>query len=327
MTPEQRRRLVKPPSLVLTFLLLNALLLSLAPTYFLYTLNSPHNPLFLLLPIGLLTMLLLSIILPRIRRSIDLSRPGVVASAQGEVIWRKDRCVIHTHDRELKLPDKSLNPPPPGPYHFYFLLGKDTLLSAQPISTDTGMLAYPNLLAASGLPGNEQARLALLDALGNTLDFTPEDLLWNRQGTLSPAQRETLLRKVASGMRWSLFFLPVSIAGTVALILFAPDWPVVVGAILIGIWCLSNLLITAPKKRTEIQQAVVSWKEGNVWAHEDPGDSDSGPSYFYKLDDLSFSVSYAAYQVLVHNTRYRLYYLPYAKVLLSMEPLEAPRRV
>lgn len=99
--------------------------------------------------------------------------------------------------------------------------------------------------------GDEERELeeALQNALCNTLNFTPQDLLWNRQGTLSPAQREILLRKVRSGMRWSLFFLPVSIAGTVALFLFAPDLPVLVGALLGGGWCLSSAGQRAEKTR------------------------------------------------------------------------------
>lgn len=174
--------------------------------------------------------------------------------------------------------------------------------------------------------GDEERELeeALQNALCNTLNFTPQDLLWNRQGTLNPAQREILLRKVRSGMRWSLFFLPVSIAGTIALFLFAPDLPVLVGALLGGGWCLSHLLVSGPRKRVEIEQAIISWKDGYVLAHKTSGD-DSSPTYSYRLGDLSFNVSYAAYQALADSTRYRLYYLPSAGTLLSIEPLEAPR--
>ena len=46
------------------------------------------------------------------------------------------------------------------------------------------------------------------------------------------------------------------------------------------------------------------------------------PSTRYSIDNKSFRVSLSAYNALVEGIRYRPYYLPRSKRVLSVEPLE-----
>src|SRR5258707_5885613 len=58
------------------------------------------------------------------------------------------------------------------------------------------MLTLPGMLAATGLPGDEQARLAIQHALCDTLAFTLSDLDTNRQGFVTRKQARKLPRKL-----------------------------------------------------------------------------------------------------------------------------------
>ncbi len=149
----------------------------------------------LLVPTVLLGMLVSALIKAqkaRFQRYVD---SVVIERAQGEIVWNDQQASYqaHTPNFALQAPGDGLLPAP-GPYHFYYVAGEYLLVSAQPIHTFTQALALPGTLAATGLPGDEQARLALQFALCNALDFSPADLDENRLGRLSqrPRQRVSL---------------------------------------------------------------------------------------------------------------------------------------
>ena len=110
---------------------------------------------------------------------------------QGEVIWHRRYYIAHSPERALRVSEIHL---PPGPYHFFCLQDKNTIISTQPIHTYTQMLALPGTLAATGLPGDEQARLAIQQALCQIFTFTPADLEANRLGLITPEQMRKLPR-------------------------------------------------------------------------------------------------------------------------------------
>lgn len=121
-----------------------------------------------------------------------------IESAQGEIVWDREKYVAHIPGHILAFisGSRAAGSLAPGPYHFYYVREWNMIVSAQSIHTHTQMLTLPGTLAETGLPGDEQARLAVQYALCSALDFTLVDLEANRQGYLTNEQMRKSPRKV-----------------------------------------------------------------------------------------------------------------------------------
>jgi hypothetical protein len=295
-----------------------------------------QNGLFLAITLVPLALAVVAVIVPLRGRNrlLQAADARQIERGQGEVVWdqKKSNYIARTPNRQLTTARSSLSLPPPGPYHFYYLAESGVLLSARPIHTHTGALAFPDLLAATGLPGDEQAILALQQALCQALSFDMGDLAYNRQGMLSGRQRRQASRKVFWGTVGSIIILPVGLGILVASIVY----PLMHHeAIFVGCFGFVGLLmflgalygVTAGRRKqfAELSGGVIQQVDGVIQPREVGGGEDS-TSYYYDIDKRSFSVSSAAHQALVRELRYRVYYLASLDLLLSVEPLEAPRR-
>ncbi|MBV9616685.1 MAG: hypothetical protein JO031_14630 [Ktedonobacteraceae bacterium] len=276
----------------------------------------------------------------RFTRDIDAL---VVERGQGEVIWENGRYIARIPGFRLITAAKRLTLPPPGPYHFYYLAGQKILLSAQPIHTFTQAFAQPGMLAATGLTGDEQARLALQMALCSVLGFSLDDLYANSLGMLTDAQR----RKLSVRVFWSIVgcFIGLLISGGfLGLgIMSILHWitggsgtdlifPLLIfgltGLVLLAIFlgCLHYLVVGAGRRYMAIQHEPVQYLEGNLQTRLVSGDGDSSDSYYYDIGQLSFKVTEAAFKALISGMLYRVYYIASSKTLVSVQALEAPAR-
>jgi hypothetical protein len=163
------------------------------PAYLSAYLSAYAFPLILCLPGWLVISVRMAARKRFIKRVIDGGYFFPIERAQGEVAWNGRRYVPRTPAGVLRITGQNI---PPGPYHFYYAREQMLALSVRPIHTDTQVLALPGTLAATGLPGDEQARLAIQHALCDTLAFTLSDLDTNRQGFVTRKQARKLPRKL-----------------------------------------------------------------------------------------------------------------------------------
>jgi hypothetical protein len=239
-------------------------------------------------------------VMPFIRRARlrhDLSE-GLIAQAEGQVIFERSGYVARANGRLLLATDGSREIGlMPGPYRFYFLPRMGWLLSAE---------ALGPLMAV-------QPHAGVLDALAQAHHFDLSDLAANRQGQLSTRQRLGLTRGVVG--------LQVVTLGALALLVWmlvsAPQtepW----SALILGL-ILAGIAYATYRRVNDLLGGQVVWLEGVISRVEDSsGDSSS---YYYVLAGQRFSVSSTAYAALVESLRYRLYYTPRTKKLVSIEPL------
>ncbi len=306
-------------------------LLTIIPLFLLATMLDNEEILFLFaLPLGLILFLLVLPYRKRADRLRAASASGIVRE-QGEVVWQNNKYIARTPTRQLVTAYNNLGLPSPGPYHFYYLPEKAILLSAEPIRTYTGMITYPGSLSATGLPGREQARIALQDALCQTLHFNVYDLDCNRKRMLSQGQQQRLYRKLFWKVVGSL--IGISIGVTLLCCGFAlqanshdsNDLPLLIflyyisASILLG--SLYFLIRGSRVRYREIRQAELTILMGLVHTYEEEGDEDTPTRYYFKIDTTTIQVKEPVYKALIPNNRYQLYYLPRMNELVSIEPL------
>jgi hypothetical protein len=291
---------------------------------------------------------------------------GQILHEPGEVVWWQNRYIARTPTRRLALRRRSLALPPPGPYHVYYLAGFDLLLSAQPMHDAARPPATPAPLAGRGLSGDQQAQLALQQALCSTLQFSQDDLACNRRGQLSPAQRAKERRHlwgdlVGNGVLALLFL--VGGLGMSTVLFWPVFWDLVVGqqtnlvqavvataqaqgsgksAALFWILELLGLLMLVVAVWGGIELLGIPKKYAPIFASPTPVQTVAGSvqrrsvyvrrrrgwsyHYFYDVGPASFRVTEHAYQALIEGLSYRVFYLPATHELLSIEPLSPPVR-
>ena len=185
----------------------------------------------------------------------------------------------------------------PGSYRFYYLPHTRRILSAerQPFFE----------------PGGPKAGLRM--ALAAAHGFQMDELDTNRQGRVAGGQRSLLVSKL-------LFLVVVLVAGIgwviwqFALVLQYSPW----SFLGLGFFLLIMGMLTR-ERWLDLLEGRALMLEGFVQAIEESSDDSS--SYYYVLDRQRFQVSANAHKALVPGERYRLYYLPHSKKLLSIEPL------
>lgn len=259
----------------------------------------------------------------------------LVRQEQGEIIWQGNKYIARTPTCKLTTVN-NITLPPPGPYHFYYLSASSILLAADPIKTYTGMIAYPDTLSASGLPGNEQARIALQEALCHTIHFTLNDLNSNQMGVISKEQRGSLSQKLRRTFLAPLICIPLGVglllqSGVISPTgigsAFSLNTFLFIGGAALLLFGLYQLTFSTRARWQEIQRAEITILTGQVSTRKiSSGTDGGGDNFYYYIDSTLIPVSKEACDALMPNTRYRLYYLRHMKTLLSIEPLEAPPR-
>ncbi|HLV99304.1 MAG TPA: hypothetical protein VKT82_11580 [Ktedonobacterales bacterium] len=224
---------------------------------------------------------------------------GYIAQADGQVIFSSG-AGYHARIFGQTLADlggdKTLTLPP-GAYRFYYLPRSRRMLSAE-----RQMLFEP---------GGPQA--GVREALARANGFRMDELDTNRQGGLSAHQRFGLVR----GLLFLAVVLVALVVGAVwqfALLMRYNPW----GFLLLGLM-LFGLLLATYHRWLDLLEGRAAMLEGFVQATEHSSDDSS--TYSYELGKERFTVSSAAYRALIAGERYRLYYLPHSKRLLSIEPV------
>jgi len=265
----------------------------------------------------------------------------------GLIVW-KGGYVVQLSSGQLR---RNLSPCGllPGPYRCYHLAKESILLSAEPISDPARVVSYLSMI--SGATHQEQAIQLHQKAFCDLFGFRFDDLISNRQGTLSEQQIQELAKERATisgsgiGVSFmigagtiaigivssSLGFLVIGAGVTLAAVVAAFFIPVFVRKYAIGLRkkrveqiegrILKRVKVTesAPAKQNQRQTFLAS-------IFQDDQTSQPTYSYFYDIGGLSFPVPDKAHEALFPSIRYRLFYLPKRSRVLSIEPLEAPGR-
>jgi hypothetical protein len=229
------------------------------------------------------------------------------------------RYVAHTSGLTLKPPAGREDLPPPGAYTLFFEPTTGLLLSAEPLSTP----------ASDGNPwsgsATQNTAQAIQQALAAGFPFTADDLDCNRAGALSDAQqkggRTQWRAQVIGGLIFLLLMLAIAIplgrggldllrAGKVSLQALVS---VAVAAVL-----LLALGWSAWQARTRLSGQRVAAYEGPVERSRVLGGE--GPTqYFFHCGPVKLTVSAGAYEALVADYIYRIYYSPRLGSALSAE--------
>ncbi len=223
---------------------------------------------------------------------------------------------------------------------------------------------FPPGWHVNGLAGLPQTQVELQEQLCLRFHFTLDDLLWNRQGSFSPAQRTFFEREnTRYRRRWRFWFVRFGLLLLLLFIFLGPAYRhlsqgftselTAVDLVLysLPLFCglLSFTLLYIPFPRRDIptplqfQTGVVSMTEGFVESHEEIyGDFPS--DYFYHISNLSFKIgnskhspAFKSFKVgldkylpALKDTPCRLFYAPGTRkdaspgVIVSIELLGPP---
>jgi hypothetical protein len=250
----------------------------------------------------------------RIRREVEAGR---VAQAEGEVRARRGGYVARAGGRTLRSPIGARAVfLAPGTYSFYFLPSTGVLVSAEP-RQGLSTIGTPGILGAPGMPS-----AALVATLGRALRFSEDDLALNRQGRLSERQRRRIVRSMAV---WTVIVLALCLVVPPILIVAVRMWQV--GCVIAIILLLAGgILLLLRISARDLRSGMVLAVRGPVQRMM-VSDGEGGRTYHYTVAGLRFMVSRAAYDALIPNLPYAVYYLPRGRALLSMEPLAAAPQV
>lgn len=191
-----------------------------------------------------------------------------------------------------------------------------------------------------GVPGAASA--GLLPALAQTNDFTMEDVQVNRQGWMSPRQRERAKRAQGSTIGCLVFALitvGVPIVGGGGGLLVGIGGPgalngfLVLALVIVGLGLSALLTFMASRRpRKQLGDGRVAFLDGFVERKRKEftnGDGVTSTSYSYvvyqpqpnAVNQQGFSANGAAFHALLPGLRYRVYYVPASNKLVSIEPL------
>jgi hypothetical protein len=252
-------------------------------------------------------------------RPITQSMGWVTFQAIGPAMAR--RYVAHANGLMLKPPAGREDLPPPGAYTFFYEPTMRLLLSAVPLSPP---VSARSPWSESAPPSTEQL---IQQALAAGFPFTADDLDCNRAGMLSDAQRrrrrQLLLAQLSGGLIILLLVLAIAIplgrsgldslrAGEVRLGGLASM--AIAGVLLVA------LGRSAWRARTRLSGQTVAVYEGLVERSRVIG-SEGSTLYYFHCGPVKLTVSEGAYQALVADYTYRVYYSPRMSKALSAEVL------
>jgi hypothetical protein len=246
--------------------------------------------------------------------------PGwVTFQATGPVMAR--RYVVSTNGLRLKSLAGREDLPPPGAYTFFYEATTRLLLSAEPL----------RMPAVEGSPWSRSASPSTVQliqqALAAGFPFTPDDLDSNRAGALSDAQRRVGRVQLMAQAIGSLIFLLFVLAVAITMGTFGLDgWRV--GAVsladLVRVTIAGVLLVAlgriAWQARTRLSSQTVAVYEGPVERLR-VGGGESPTRHYFRCGPRRLTVSGGAYNALVADYIYRVYYSPRLQRALSAEVL------
>ncbi len=250
-------------------------------------------------------------IFTQLYRNMKLQRDlanRAIRQGQGQLAHGKKGYIFEMVGSRLRMPaDQSSGLLPGAVYQVYYLEATGVLLSA----------------TASYQANANQSRMALNEILASANRFSAEDLLANKNGEVTFAQRSKLFSNIILGvfiLLGSLLFLipfilmPVSsrltesVSAIFCVILLIAILPIIGGALL-----LKALLDMVSPQLQQVQGWVS--KERRVVR---TGKS-SHVEYNYVINNLRFRVDYRAYTALVDGLQYRIYYLSRTKKMIAIE--------
>ncbi|MBI9043221.1 MAG: hypothetical protein JEZ06_01975 [Anaerolineaceae bacterium] len=244
--------------------------------------------------------------------------------SNGELQYNGHEYEALTSDRRLRLPEHRGGLVPGVFYRFYYLVDGNDVLSAERI----------------GVRSDDDARLSLKKTLMQVIGFGQEDLDHNQSGDLAAGQWLQLPRNL---FRVFLFSFGLFILGTLTIfayqvvfptaeqqtfwsVLFGPMIPgFIVGVILFGIWLYYWFAILV-----DVWNGKVKTEEGRGRRVLNENISNKGGNkltYYYQIGDERFRVSKQAYNAMIDGIKYRLYFTPLTRVMVSIEPIDSPLRV
>jgi len=233
-----------------------------------------------------------------------------IRQGQGQLAYSKKGYTFQAQDRSFAMPANGANGLLPGTvYRVYYLEESGFLLSAEEFYSATPA----------------QVRTAINEILATANGFSFEDLAANQNGRVTPAQRRRPIYNVmlgaVIGLAAFVFLVPFLLPALSSNFTNTPSFliAVILGGIflLVGGFMFVNALIDVFISAPQQTQGM---------AHKKIRVSSSGRSqtthYYYVIDDQSFEVSKSAYTALIDGLKYRIYYLPRTKRLISIEALE-----
>lgn len=238
-----------------------------------------------------------------------------INSGSGRIRWRGRSYRAEMDGRRLKaLVEINLQP---GEYEFYTMARHGWLLSA---------------VQVSDISAHDLAEIQT--NLGRANRFSLDDLVANREGSLTSGQaRSLIVQLLGSLLTWLMLIalgaliLAVLLNDFVQSERISPIWLIVApcGAAIGGFMILASV----SEGRKEVRKLVADIRGRKVWKSEgevtksihEEVDDEGGVdrSYYYTIGRRHFKVSKAGYATLVEGLIYRLYYTPKTRRLTSIE--------
>lgn len=251
--------------------------------------------------------------------AIRQSAGWVTFQATGPVMLR--RYITQTDGLKLKAPAGREDLPPPGAYTFFYEPSTRLLLSAAPLSTPA-----PEGGPWAGTASPSTVEL-IQQALAAGFPFTPDDLDRNRVGVQSDAQRRggcvQWIMQALGGLVFLLLVLAVAITFAVIGLGSLQVGPVSLGD-LVNVVIAGVLLVAlgriAWQARTRLSGKAVAVYEGLV-ERSRAGGGDTPTRFYFHCGPSRLTVSGGAYNALVADYTYRVYYSPRLGRALSAEVL------
>lgn len=252
--------------------------------------------------------------IPMLRR---LAQPHI-EQARGQVIWKSGDYVAEAPHRHLRSIYGRLDLPP-GVYDFYYLQDTPWLLSAQSAGAEA--------VSDSGAPGFTSSNTnfvasELSHALQQSNGFRVSDLERNREGRLTGGQAWNLLKAMLNMLVMAGLFVVFIVAVVIGYVNKKQnDLGNLILAMLFLAGCVGAFLYTSGKDLLDALSGGVEKVEGvgTKYTYSSRG-RNSHITYHYKIDNMSFEVSVAAYHALIEGVVYRAYYTPRTHTLMSIEP-------
>lgn len=215
---------------------------------------------------------------------------------------------------------------PPGAYTFFAVrLPVPASCDRRPMGGD-GAWLLAGKPVRSGSQTGSSIEPTLLQTLATTNGFLVEALPDNRAGRLSPQQADAVAAQFRGKTRWTVWLgvAAIVIGGLLWLPLTTPEpdqeW-VGLGLAVVGLLVVAYSLGPGRARQTaDIASGSVSVYEGAVRPTRTLSQDDAQP-FFYQACTERFSVSQSAFEALDGRYRYRLYYLPWTRQMVNIEPI------
>jgi len=152
--------------------------------------------------------------------------------------------------------------------------------------------------------------------------FSTEDLVYNREGRLSPNQ-QLELRRAALGKGYEICIVVAFAIVNLVVFHATPLFMSIMGGFVI------YYAIRLVQRVGELREGVVDEVVGDAWAQFVP-DSEGPDRYWLHIDDLKLEISGTAYETFRRGGPYRIYYVATTntaiggEVLPDWRPLPAP---